>query len=196
MVKLSPIDERIVEEHGLLLSHDLETLVKLQERNVRNAAIKDSSSSGKGYVATRNIEIGDTVIVVYGVLLGHQTAQHSVQQSMEVHLEPFEMGGRYMNHSCEGNLSVRSSPRGFTQWIAKKPIAKGEELAYSYSLTEFKWAFFASENYVPCACKAPSCEGVIKSFSDLKTEVQMTLVEKKAVSAYLDRWYHQNVARL
>ncbi len=64
---------------------------------------------------------------------------------------------RWFNHSCEPNTEVLASydrERGVRAWwIALRDVAAGEEITYDYG--------FAAEVAEPCACRAPSCRGVI-----------------------------------
>ncbi len=188
---LTAQDRVILEELGLLLSHRPQDIESVLARNAGYSEICESKLNGKGYFAKKNIASGELAIEVCGVLIGHQTAQHSIQQSMEVHVEPFEMGGCYLNHSCDGNLIVRSSEAGFAQWFAERKISKGEELNYHYALTEFKWGPASSENNIACACGSGNCDGIINSFSMLTEEQQRDLVNKEVVSVYLAHWFRK-----
>ncbi len=105
------------------------------------------------------------MVSAFGVFIGHQSEQHSIQQSIGVHIGPFEYGGKYLNHSCDGNLFVRSDGRGLSTFYAKRQIKNGEEVTYHYSLTELAWADSSSETDASCNCQASKCEGIIKSFN-------------------------------
>lgn len=189
--KLTAKDMEVTKEFGFLLSHNLETIAQLDGKTKKLITIAESDINGQCFRALRDIDRGEWVASAFGILIGHQTQYHSVQESMGVHIEPFEYGGKYINHSCEGNLIVRSDERGITQFLASQNIKKGEELTYPYALTEFTWSAIASENDIACNCQVPKCEGVIKAFDMLKPEKQEKLVKNKVVSSYLVQWFNQ-----
>jgi len=58
----------------------------------------------------------------------------------------------YLNHSCEGNVGFN----GDGDFVARRPIKKGEELAYDYALAESNPRF-----RMECRCGAANCRGVI-----------------------------------
>jgi hypothetical protein len=189
MYALSHEDKSIVRSLGNLLSHDLETIAAIDRKTRNILEIGDSQIHGTGYKALRDIVMGESIMSAFGILIGHQTEQHSIQQSMGVHIEPFEMGGKYLNHSCDGNLYVNSDDRGIAFYYAKMDIGKGEEINYHFGLTEFKWQDTASEIDLDCNCNTSKCEGVIKSFSMLTEDKQREFVEENIVSKYLVDWF-------
>ena len=188
---LLPEDRTTIGEFGLFLSHDLDMIVTLDDRTKRIVDIADSRIHGKGYHALRDIAEGDLVMTAYGVVIGHQTEQHSIQHAMEVHLQPFTYGGKYLNHSCDSNLIVRSNERGIANFFASRPIKTREEVTYHYPMTEFEWAPTSEEKGNPCNCKSTKCEGIIESFSMLTLPGQKVLVDSGYVSSYLAKWFKE-----
>ena len=69
---------------------------------------------------------------------------------------------RYINHSCDPNVFIKN-------WkiIAMKPIKKGEEIVFDYSInSDFPVAF-------RCRCGAKSCRGFYSvSFFKLNRRLQ------------------------
>lgn len=191
MYQLTSGDRVTIEEYGTLLSHDLGTIAKLDQKTRDLIEITDSEISGRGYRTLEDIAEGEWVMSAFGILIGHQTEQHSIQQGMEVHIEPFEYGGKYLNHSCEGNLVVHSDNRGITGYYARRQIQHGEELNYHFALTEFIWSDIASETDIECNCGASKCEGVINAFDMLSSTQQKALAEKNIVSKYLIDWFEK-----
>lgn len=73
---------------------------------------------------------------------------------------------RFLNHSCAPN--VRLCGR---DWIALRPIAAGEEVAFDYATTEYRMA-----TPFPCRCGSPGCRGQITGFVDLSRADQVRLL--------------------
>ena len=189
MYNLTPADKATVDRHSGPLSHDLETILKLYEKTRKIVEIANSRIHGQGYHALRDVAGGEWVMSAFGVFIGHQSEQHSIQQSLEVHIEPFEYGGKYLNHSCDGNLVVHSDERGITGFYAKRSIQRGEEITYYYPLSEFKWAENSSETDTQCNCQTSKCESFINSFNMLAPAQQRELIELGIVSQYLVDWF-------
>lgn len=189
MYNLRPADKATVDRYGSSLSRDLDAIIGLDEKTNAVVGITGSKIHGKGYHALSDIAKGEWVMSAFGVFIGHQSEQHSIQQSMETHIEPFEYGGKFLNHSCDGNLVVHSNKHGITEFYAKRPIQRGEEITYYYPLTEFKWAESSSETDTSCNCQASKCERLINSFNMLAPAQQKELVEMGIVSQYLADWF-------
>ena len=191
MYNLTPADKATVDRYGGLLSRDLDTILRLDEKTRNIVGIADSKIHGQGYHALKDIAQGEWVMSAFGVFIRHQAEQHSIQQSMEVHIEPFEYGGKFLNHSCDGSVVIRSDVRGIAEFYASRPVREGEEIAYYYPLTEFKWAESSSETDTPCNCQTSKCERIIKSFDMLTATQQRELVEGGIVSRYLVSWFNE-----
>ena len=174
-----------------LLSHTLGDINKIETSAREQITIASTpiDPGGKGYFATSFIPKGSLVIQVYGEIIGHQSQRHSIQHSQEVHIYPGEWGGRYLNHSCEGNLYVQSDERGIALFFAVQDIQKGEEVTFPYYMTELTWTSRAYEPHQSCNCASPHCFGRIRSFDMLKPQEMATLVRKGTLSAYLIAWY-------
>ena len=191
MYTLSSGDAATLQRFGGPLTRDLESIAILDAKIRPMIEVADSRIHGKGYHSLRDIAEGEWVMSAFGIFIGHQSEQHSIQQSMDVHIEPFEHGGKYLNHSCDGNLFVRSDDRGIASFYAKRQIQKGEEVTYHYSLTELIWAETSSETDPSCNCQTSKCEGIIKSFSMLTPAQQREFVEIGIVSQYLINWLNE-----
>ena len=175
-----------------LYSHTAEEISAIEETTQKMVTIKTSQidSDGKGYFANTKISEGCLVITVYGEIIGHQTEKHSIQHTEEVHIEPGEWGGKYLNHSCEGNLFVTSGKRGIAKYYAARDIRNGEELTYPYCLTELTWSPGVSELDIACECGSKHCQGVIKSFDMLDYSHMKELIQTEKISQYLVDWFY------
>lgn len=134
---------------------------------LQGLAVVASAIHGYGVVATRPFKAGETVCFGDGVLYD---ADADFDDTYALIL-PGEDAGRnepifwdlvdqtrWFNHSCEPNTEVcsrwdpeRKSVAAW--WVALRDIAPGEEITYDYA--------FVADVAEPCACRAPSCRGLI-----------------------------------
>jgi len=62
-------------------------------------------------------------------------------------------GAKFINHSCDPNLSLRKS-KGRIYFYSKRPIRKGQELTVDYR-------FGPTTNPIVCHCGSTNCRGTI-----------------------------------
>jgi SET domain len=145
------------------------------------------SNLGYGYANFAKMDFlpGEEVMKGFGKKINHQTGHISIQISKDQHFLPTKWTGRYWNHSCEPNCSIQTRPDGFPSLIATEKIRKGDEITYSYSMTEFEWSNTAKENHVKCLCGQKNCKRKILSFSQLTRAEQDSLINNTLCSKYL-----------
>lgn len=107
----------------------IKNIYKKLEKNYNNIYIK-KSDIGKSYYSKRFIKKDEIVIYLGGIFIEKQTKIHSVQIDINKHIDPLAYMGKYLNHSCEGNLYVNTDELGLHRFIAKKDINIDEELNY------------------------------------------------------------------
>lgn len=174
----------------MLLQSRIQVLLKLEEvvefnkKNVYNA--KSPKGYGWSHFSNRLIKQGETVVVGFGRIIDHQTGHCSIQIQRSVHIVPTKYTGRYWNHSCNPNCCVRTRTDGMPMLVAMKDIKPGEEITFSYYMTEFAWSAGADENSIECKCGGADCQGHIRAFSELSQAEQMEAMEKKQLSDYLE----------
>ncbi len=157
-----------------------------EEFNKKNTYIGISKKSyGKTHFANRNFKKGEIVMVGFGKIIDHQTPHISVQIGVNKHYLPKSWTGRYWNHSCSPNTYMNTMVDGFPKLIVSKSIKCGEEITYSYWMSEFKWIKDADESTVKCKCGSKNCRGKILSFSQLSKADRKKIVTKKLCSRYL-----------
>jgi len=93
--------------------------------------------------------------------------------------------GKYLNHSCDGNLYVNKDETGSYTFIAKRDIDINEELNFEYYCTEYKWEDYCDEINIKCKCNSKNCKGMIFSFNMLTKDEQIKLIKKNKVAEYL-----------
>jgi hypothetical protein len=93
--------------------------------------------------------------------------------------------GKYLNHSCNGNLYVNSDESGLYKFIAKNDIDINEELNFEYYYTEYKWEEYCDEKNIKCICGSKNCKDIIFSFNMLTKNEQKKLIETNKIADYL-----------
>src|SRR5205085_11326443 len=140
---------------------------------------------GRTYFAKRNFNKGSIIMMGLGKIIDHQTKHCSVQMSLQKHFLPYKWCGRYWNHSCNPNCSIKSRKDRFPNLISRKAIKEGDEITYAYYFTEYKWSIDADENSITCRCYTKNCRKKILSFSQLSSQKQSNIRKQKLISTYL-----------
>lgn len=146
---------------------------------------KSPKGYGMAYFAKHNFKAGDIAIHCFGKIIDHQASHLSVQIGIKKHFLPTKWTGRYLNHSCEPNCFAHTRPDGFVDIVALQGIKQGEEITYSYFMTEYSWSPRAYEKNATCLCGANKCCKKILSFSQLTDEQKNNLKNRKIISSYL-----------
>jgi len=132
--------------------------------------VRDSLQHGRGVFALIAIKAGERIITFTGARL-HRTEvdfeSYHLQIAPEWYLGASGQADDYMNHSCAPNGGFA----GGLDLVALRDIAAGEEITWDYG-TAIDEADFAG---FPCACGAPECRGVVRSFRHLAPAVQQRL---------------------
>ncbi len=160
-----------------------EEILKINQENVFTGL----SPRGYGYTcfANKDFNIGDFIMHGYGKLLDHQTGHCSIQIDKNKHYMPTKWTGKYWNHSCDPNAYMNTRNDGFPNLYALKKIKKGDEITYSYWMSEFSWVKGVDELSVKCICGSKKCKGSILAFNDLSQKEKENLVFKKHCAKYL-----------
>lgn len=121
---------------------------------------------GRAVFANRPLQQGERVL--------HTTGHKAVKQSMYTiqiginqHFDPAPPV-RYLNHSCEPNLGVRTNAEGLPDFYALRDIAYGEELTFDYAMTEYDIVMAD----VRCQCGADRCRGRLGRYQDLPDDIK------------------------
>lgn len=148
---------------------------------------RSSLNYGFSYFASKSFRKGASVLKSIGRIITRQTSCYSMQIDIDKHILPLKWTGRYLNHSCNPNLFVRTRSDGFPDFIAIRNILEGEELTYGYYMTEFKWTSKAQEKHISCKCKSSNCVTKIRSFSDLTDAEKQHLKQNNLILNYLHK---------
>lgn len=119
-----------------------------------------------GVFATRAFATGDTVLL--GVPGRPAPGNHSHANQVSLAEWVFEDGnGPKVNHSCDPNCGVRANPAaGGFDFVARRPIAAGEEITFDYAMRNYAIEHFPSR----CLCASELCRGTVTGWRDLPDE--------------------------
>lgn len=122
--------------------------------------------------AARFFPAGELVLKAQGIRSTERTP-HTLQIGANDHLF-VDPPVRYINHSCEPNMGVKSNEQGLIDFVAMRDIEEGEELCFDYAMTEDSLHELESESTerIVCACGAPTCRGEIGHYASLPHEVK------------------------
>jgi len=142
--------------------------------------IADDEKKGRIVIATADIEMGEVVCVGMATRFVEQRDRFSVQIDDDVHVS-INSPAVVFSHSCEWNLALRDNVFSAFDFVATRPIARGEELSWHYGMSE------ATSISVPkCHCGSPGCLGRSFGFEEAPESLRVQLLED-GVAAYLHR---------
>ena len=120
---------------------------------------------GGGVRATRGFRAGETVMV--GVLDGEvaRNDSHATQVSRTKWARHGGLGPK-VNHSCSPNCGVELNETGACDFVARRPIADGEEITFDYAMRNYAIEHFPGG----CLCGAEICRGAVTGWKDLPAE--------------------------
>ncbi len=127
--------------------------------SLTNIRVFRSPVHGYGVIAKENIDAGEVIADVEGVLrLGNDLGDDTYCLWIDDdHYFDMVDQTRWINHSCDPNALVEAELDGkggaWARIIALRPIRAGEEIAYHYA--------FAPHLAEPCACGTQECMGWI-----------------------------------
>lgn len=166
----------------------------MNESSTEDLILRHAGPKGLGVFAAREFMPGEQVLRFGGTLLHAQSIAdftHAIQVDKDLFLGPSGGMDDYVNHSCEPNCMLKSSPPGL-ELLALRPIAEDEELSFDYSTC------LVFEPSLPlCFCGADSCRGRIDAFWSLAPDVRQRYRKLGAVPAFvLDSRRYRRVARV
>lgn len=118
--------------------------------------------TGDGVLAARPFAAGETVMV--GFLIGSLPGNdaHATQIGPGSWARHGGLGPK-VNHSCDPNCGVRLNRSDAFDFVARRPIAAGQELTFDYAMRNFTIDHFPAV----CLCGADGCRGSITGWKDL-----------------------------
>jgi hypothetical protein len=122
-----------------------------------------TDGKGAGVRATRCIDIGETVMV--GVI-ERRVDKNDANATQVSRTEWVRHGGLgpKVNHSCSPNCGVRLNDSGACDFVAREPIAAGEEITFDYAMRNYSVEHFPGG----CLCGSDICRGSVTGWKDLR----------------------------
>ncbi|MGH3884511.1 MAG: SET domain-containing protein-lysine N-methyltransferase [Pseudonocardiaceae bacterium] len=127
--------------------------------------LRGTHEKGEGVFATRPFEIDETVMV--GVI--DRELDRNDSHASQVSAELFVLHGGLVskvNHSCEPNCGIRLNASGAHDFVARAPIAAGDEITFDYAMRNYSVDYFAAR----CRCGSRRCRGRITGWRDLPAQ--------------------------
>ncbi|MBJ7470047.1 MAG: SET domain-containing protein [Solirubrobacteraceae bacterium] len=118
--------------------------------------------TGDGVLTTRAFAAGETVMVGYltGPLTGNDS--HATQVGRDEWARHGGLGPK-VNHSCEPNCGVRLNAGKAFDFVARRPLAAGQEITFDYAMRNLTVDHFPTV----CLCGAAGCRGSVTGWKDL-----------------------------
>jgi len=142
------------------------------------------TSMERGVFARQAFLPGDLVLRSAGRVLPYQT-EHSIQIDWNRHLEP-DPPIRFINHSCDPNVGIKTNVDGLPDFYALKPIAEDDEITFDYAMSEFDHQKRDNPNLefdLTCQCGTAICRGKLGYYSELSEACKQKY--QGFISAYL-----------
>lgn len=127
--------------------------------------LRRAQDKGEGVFAIRSFQMGEIVIV--GVVDHEVDRNHS--HASQVSEERFVVHGGLVpkvNHSCDPNCGIRLNSSGAHDFVARKPIAAGQEITFDYAMRNYSVEYFAAH----CRCGSHRCRDRITGWKDLPSQ--------------------------
>jgi hypothetical protein len=125
---------------------------------------------GIGLFVTRDYAAGETLIDITGKPVSGR-GEYTIQIGSDTHIYP-DAPLRYANHSCEPNAGIRRDAAGTLRFHALRPIRRGDEMLWDYSMSERDLANAGGSGEFPCGCGAASCRGQVTGWRKLPAPVR------------------------
>ncbi|TNE48840.1 MAG: SET domain-containing protein-lysine N-methyltransferase [Deltaproteobacteria bacterium] len=130
-----------------------------------------TTSKGRGVFASRSFSPDELVLTAQGARSPNRHP-HSLQIGADEHLF-VDPPVRYLNHSCDPNLGVRTNAQGTIDFVAMRSIAAGEELCFDYAMTEMSLHEVETQaERTSCDCGTENCRGEIGQYATLPEDVK------------------------
>lgn len=136
---------------------------------------------GLGVFAREAIDAGEVLVCLRHVFV-ETPAMHTIQLDEHVHQAGTGEVDDYFNHSCDPNAYLDFDR---LQFVARRPIAAGEEISFNYLTSE--WDMAAP---FTCGCGTSACVGRIQGF------LHLTLTQREALAPWISPYLQRRSAEL
>lgn len=150
---------------------------------MKDVVVKKSKIQGKGVFANKNFHQGEVILEIDDShVVKEESKLTKYQKEFVADYLPdkivlMQSPERYINHSCEPNVYVKTI-NGIRQVLAMRKIKKGEEILFDYEINaDYGGAF-------TCHCGSKNCRGVYHGdFFKLPRKIQLKYLP------YLEDWF-------
>ena len=129
------------------------------ERCAGNVGIHTTSDRGWGLLASKSFSKGDKIFTTNAIATVPRDS-HSLQKGWDTHVR-IDLPGRFMNHSCDGNMGIQDNDTGAYDLYALREIKEGEELLVDYESFEYE-----IKGFDHCMCGSEKCRGSVGGFKE------------------------------
>ncbi len=151
--------------------------------------IKNIEGKGKGLFTERSFSKDDMVLKIEGTKLNHEESlkldkeqqDNLLQIGKDLFLDISKEKTIFINHSCNPNCYLKAIVNS-AFLIALRPILKGEELTFDYSLTSTDTPETWS---MKCNCHKYQCRKQISGFEFLPQDKKEEVIKNKLVPRYI-----------
>lgn len=142
-----------------------------EKENLENVEALNLEGRGKGLVAKKDFNKGETVFKIYGDIV-HYATDYTIPLNESDYIEPrlSESIAQFMNHSCNANIHPSKDGRSY---IAIRNIQRGEEIATNYG---FLGHAFGEEMTIEgkdpisvdltCHCGSSNCKNKLRGYDE------------------------------
>jgi uncharacterized protein len=123
---------------------------------------RTDDGTGDGVVSTRAFVTGETVLLGFLIDALCENDSHATQVGATQWARHGGLGPK-VNHSCDPNCGVRLNDGQAFDFVARRPIASGEEVTFDYAMRNFTIEHFPTM----CLCGAVGCRGSVTGWKDL-----------------------------
>lgn len=124
--------------------------------------IKSVPPKGKGVFAGKSFKKGEIVLV--GKIEKELSENHS--HASQIGLTRFILHNevyRLVNHSCDPNCGIKVNATEAHNFVARRPISKGEEITFDYAMENYTIDHFP----LSCQCGSEQCREKITGWKDI-----------------------------
>lgn len=146
-------------------------------------ALSDAGPKGLGVFATRRFRRGEKTLMFRGPLLPTESIDdftHTIQVDVGMFLGASGRIDDYVNHSCEPNCGLESTPPRL-ELVALRDIESGEEITFDYSTCILDEPELSS-----CGCESARCRGRIAGFWELDSVTRARYLRLGVVPGFIE----------
>jgi hypothetical protein len=120
--------------------------------------IRSANDRGLGIYASRNFSKGEQVILAKALRIKNKPGSHTIQTGWGEHAF-MDLPARFLNHSCDPNMTLLPNNEGAYDFIALKTVKGDDELNFDYETSEYDM-----DAKLECLCESARCRQHLRGF--------------------------------